>query len=372
MKDALLGDWFRASPFVFLSSTGGDLRYCLTLTAMVKKRIASARSGNAGTTAAEVLQVSLELRDAGGQLIHDPDTRFTFRSLSDSRQIGDQIKRMLSGTPAVFSLPVKAGEAVVCEIDPQRYRFARSPIFFRTPGPPISRKSTLFREPAEWTPAFTRWNGLSSEFAGLKAALDASADIVLHKSHVSLGKLAGASYDAMAGADAVSAKTALLNTHYRLRTAFDPVSDTRSWFSFVQRVIAIDRERFLAFVDAEMETIVRQIHTHIEDFRADYERTPAENHRHNVPASMQGRISSMVSIKSTHAKGNFQLTLTHLSGPDEVLLDADIDENGELLGHIFDLVKHKFSGGTHPHDVHELLVYQAGATPGFDLGYQLA
>ena len=79
----------------------------------------------------------------------------------------------------------------------------------------------------------------------------------------------------------------------------------------------------------------------------------------------------MVSIKSTHSKGNFQLTLTHLAGPDEVLLDTDIDENGDLLAHFLDLFKHKITGGTHPHDIHEVLVHQEGQSPGFDLGYRL-
>ena len=120
-----------------------------------------------------------------------------------------------------------------------------------------------------------------------------------------------------------------------------------------------------------MEVLVRQIHAHIDEFRADYERTPSENHRGNVPPELQGRISSMISIKSTHSKGNFQLTLTHLSDPDEVLLDSDIDENGELLGHVADLFKHKISGGTHPHDVHEILTLQNREVEGFDLGYRL-
>ncbi|HEX4912845.1 MAG TPA: hypothetical protein VFV51_02755, partial [Vicinamibacterales bacterium] len=100
-------------------------------------------------------------------------------------------------------------------------------------------------------------------------------------------------------------------------------------------------------------------------------RTPAGNHRGNVPAALQPRISGMISIKSTHRRGNFQLTLTRLTAPDEVLLDADIDESGDLLGHFLDLFKHKVTGGTHPHDIHELLVLQEGETHGFDLGYRL-
>jgi hypothetical protein len=139
----------------------------------------------------------------------------------------------------------------------------------------------------------------------------------------------------------------------------------------VSRLVAIGRERFLAFVEPDMETLVRQIHTNIDEFRADYERTPSENHRGNVPAALQSRITSMVSIKSTHSRGNFQLTLTHLSNPDEVLLDADIDESGELLGHLADVLKHKISGGTHPHDVHEILAFQNREVAGFDLGYRL-
>lgn len=43
------------------------------------------------------------------------------------------------------------------------------------------------------------------------------------------------------------------------------------------------------------------------------------------------------------------------SGNDLLILDADIDENGQLMAHLADLFKHKFTGGTHPFDIHELL-----------------
>ncbi len=325
----------------------------------------------AAARAVEALEVELQLRDVGSQLLHDPDALFTFRQLSGNRQIGDQFRLVLTGASPRFFIPVLTGDVAVCELDLQRYRFARSPVFFRTPGPAVRRKSGLFREPLEWTPNFTRWDAFSAGFADLKTVLDASHDVLLQKSGASLGKLTGDAYDAMTGVDVVLAKTALLNIYYRLRTTSEPLTGTQSWFSFVERIIAIDRERVLAFVRADMETILRHIHTHIGDFRADYERTPAENHRGNVPASMRGRIASMVSIKSSHDKGNFQLTLTHLNGPDEVLLDADIDESGGLLQHLLDTLKHKFSGGTHPHDVHEILWHQHGTAVGPDLGYRL-
>ena len=178
-------------------------------------------------------------------------------------------------------------------------------------------------------------------------------------------------YDGMAGETVTLAKAALLNAYFRLNSTVEPVSAARTWFSFVTRLIAVGRERLLAFVHPEMETLVSNVHMHIDRFRAEYERTPSENHRGNVPAALRDRITRMVSIKSAHGKGNFQLTLSQLSAPDGVLLDADIDESGDMLGHFLDIFKHKFTGGTHPHDIHELLVLQEGHRTGFDLGYGL-
>jgi hypothetical protein len=323
--------------------------------------------------APETVQVTIELRDVSDRLIRDPETFFTFRRVTDRRQIGDQMALELTGASSVFNLPVATGEIVVCEIDPKRFRFVHSPVFFRSPGPPIKTQTQVLREPKEWAPRFTRWNDLPANFSGFKRVLATSPNVTLFKGVEPIADLlVEGAYDAMAGENVTLAKTALLNSHYRLNAAPAPVSPGRSWFSFVSRVVAIGRERFLGFVEPEMETLVRQIHANIDEFRADYERTPSENHRGNVPAALQSRITGMISIKSAHSKGNFQLTLTHLSGPDEVLLDADIDESGELLGHIGDLFKHRITGGTHPHDIHELLVLQDGKLSGFDLGYRLA
>ena len=48
------------------------------------------------------------------------------------------------------------------------------------------------------------------------------------------------------------------------------------------------------------------------------------------------------------------------------MLDADLDENGELLAHTFDLIRHIFTKGNDPIDIHESL---RGLFPGCDLGY---
>jgi len=50
------------------------------------------------------------------------------------------------------------------------------------------------------------------------------------------------------------------------------------------------------------------------------------------------------------------------------LIDADIDEHGELLAHTFDLVRHIFTKGTDPIDLHESL---RELFPERDLGYLL-
>ena len=333
----------------------------------------SATLARAARSPRDTVPVTLDLRDVSDRSIRDPETFFTFRSVADRRQIGDQLAVELTGAPIVFNVPASASDMVVCEIDTKRFRFAHSPVFFRTPGVPVKRRSQLLREPNEWTPRFIRWADLPGAFGGFKRVLAASPKVTLFKDVEAIADLlVEDAYDGMAGDQVKMAKTALLNSHYRLNRTLEPVSNRRSWFSFVSRLVAIGRERFLAFVEPEMETLVRQIHAHIDEFRADYERTPSENHRSNVPVALQSRITSMISIKSTHSRGNFQLTLTHLSGPDEVLLDTDIDENGELLGHLGDLFKHKITGGTHPHDIHELLLLQEGQAPDFDLGYRLS
>jgi hypothetical protein len=321
--------------------------------------------------APETVQVIFDLLDVFGRPIHDPETFFTFRRVSDNRQLGDQLVMALAGASPAFDLPVAASETMVCDIDPRRYRFVHSPPFFRTPGEPVRRHAVLMREPKEWAPAFTRWRELPASFADLKRALEASENVTLFRGDKAIARrLTDVDYDGMSGTDVDLAKTALLNIYFRLNRGREPAS-TRSWFSFVTRIVAIGRERLLAFVEPELEARVREISDHIDQFRAEFERTPAENHRGNVPPEMRDRIGSMVSIKSTHAKGNFQLTLTRLTGPDEVLLDADLDESGDLLGHTLDLLRHRFSGGTHPNDIHELLAVQEGKSPAFDLGYRL-
>jgi hypothetical protein len=58
-----------------------------------------------------------------------------------------------------------------------------------------------------------------------------------------------------------------------------------------------------------------------------------------------------------------------LSLPVAPPLDADSDENGDLLNHLIDvLFVRAFSGGTHSFDIHEyLIVPHQNREPGYEL-----
>lgn len=327
------------------------------------------RRARAVGRAVDTVPVTFGLQNVHGDLVYDPEGIFTFRRRQDGRQIADQARLALRGAEVRFDIPA-GGDVVQCDIDLQRYRFTRSPLFIRAVGFPRTFEGPLLREPDEWRPTFTRWVDLPAEFAHLQTVLSASTDIALLGTERSVASLAGAAYDAVIDDDVVLAKTALLNLFYRLRTAGPPIVGADPWFSFVTEIVGVDRERFVAWVQPAMAEIVRDICANVKEWGDEFEKADPRLHRKNVPKDLQSRVVDMLSIKSTHDKGNYQLTLIELTGS-EVLLDADIDESGTFWGHALDLFKHKRTGGTHPVDVHEILVRQEGREPGFDLGYTL-
>src|SRR5688572_19092152 len=190
-----------------------------------RRRAPATLARSTRAAAPDTLQVTLELRDVSNRLISDPETFFTFRRVNDRRQIGDQVAMALTGTAAVFDLPAVTGEIVVCELDAKRFRFAHSPVFFRSPGPPIRKETQLLREPNEWAPRFIRWSDLPAGFANLKRVLAKSRNVTLFKDPQAIaGLLVEAAYDGMSGEAVTIAKTALLNTYYRLNSTSEPVS----------------------------------------------------------------------------------------------------------------------------------------------------
>jgi hypothetical protein len=204
----------------------------------------------------------------------------------------------------------------------------------------------------------------------LKRVLEVSSKVKLKGGKV-LGNFTEDTYDNVDDDNKlVLAKAALLNLFMKLSMMKEPTDGNEVWFSFVQKILEIGRERFIALVDPRMGQIVRAIKDNIEEF-PDYKNTPAQNHFGNLPAGYEVKKSKMFSIKSNEDNGNLQLTMAPAIDPDgqEVLiLDADIDEEGKLLPHISTLFLHKFTGGTHPFDIHEYLSLIYRNRP---LGYEL-
>jgi hypothetical protein len=319
--------------------------------------------GNTGT-------LELTLLGVDAQPASDPKTFISFIRGTT----GEEIDRVTRSFPPSrkFVLPAFPQEHVIgCLITPERYRHREVGFFTLTDGETIRRQPTVFRIPARWKAKFAKWADLPSDFEDLQTVLDASKSV-----RVTGGKLLGhfieAAYDKVDAGDrpTVHAKACLLNLYAKLNTLKEPVFNRKPWFGFVESILEINRERFIATVDEEMLTRVQTILDDIKEFEA-YKTTPVGDHDKNIPAGFTFKKKSMVSVKTREEHGNIQLTLTPATDPagaSVTLLDADIDENGQLMAHLADLFKHRFSGGTHPFDIHDYLVLEAPARP---LGYEL-
>lgn len=300
----------------------------------------------------------------------DPKTFVSFIRTSDGQEIGRETRAFPPTRP--FRLPAFPQErATACLITPERYRHRDVGIFTLTDGETIRRQPTVFRIPARWDAQFDKFAALPAFFARLQTVLGNSPAVRV-KGGKRLGAFVDSVYDGVDPADrmTVHAKACLLNLFAKLETLKEPVFGRKPWFGFVESVLEIGRERLIVLVDEEMLTRVRNIHGSIDQFGL-YKRAPVGDHHKNIPAGFTFSKGSMVSIKTREEHGNLQLTLTpatDASGTAVTLLDADLDENGKLMAHLADLFKHRFSGGTHPYDIHEYLVLDDKTRP---LGYAL-
>ena len=310
----------------------------------------------------------LSLMDVRGRPINETKVKVGFFRVSDNKQIHSSNHDF--PPPTMFTLPAFPQEKhMFCDVTASRYRMRRIPHFLLTDGEKITRNISLFRRPDKWNSSFTPWDQLGSQFLALKDVLRESSAVKV-KGGKLLGKFTEATYDGVTEKTEVFAKAALLNIYAKLTDLKEPTIGTEPWFSFVKEIVEIGRERMIAIVDPKMGELVRQIKDNLGQFK-DYKNTPAQNHFENIPASFQPQKSKMFSIKSDEDHGNVQLTMApgkDPAGNPLLILDADIDENGKLFEHLMDLLQHKFSGGTHPFDIHEYLAF---ASPTRPLGYQL-
>lgn len=315
--------------------------------------------------------LELTLLHADGTPAPDPRTIVTFLRMPGGDEIG---RRSVSFPPRPrrFAVPAFPDEhAVGCVITPQRYRHREVGVFTLTDGETIRRQPNVFRLPHRWEPSFTKWASLPRALSALKRLLSASPDVRV-KGGRRLGSFTAATYDDVDPADrvAANAKACLLNLFVKLEATREPVFGRRPWARFLTAVLEIDRERVIALAEEELFARVSEIHANV-DRHEQYKRTPVGDHGKNIPAGFTFRRADMVSIKTREDHGNVQLTVTKAADASRApvtILDADIDENGRLMAHLADLFKHKFTGGTHPFDIHEYLLLEV---PGRALGYTL-
>lgn len=315
-----------------------------------------------------ILEISLLGVDA--EPAADPKTFISFLRATDGQEIGRSTQ---SFPPARrFPLPAFPQErAIACLITPERYRHREVGIFTLTDGETIRRGPTVFRIPNRWSARFAPWAELPQGLDALRDLLRSSSSVRVKGGRL-LGRFVEAAYDQVDPADrpTVNAKACLLNLFGKLNTLKEPVFGRKPWFGFIETLLEISRERIIALVDKEMLVRVTEIHSNVDQFDL-YKRAPVGDHNKNIPQGFAFTKASMISIKTREDHGNLQLTLTPATdsaGRKVTVLDVDLDENGKLMAHLADLFKHRFSGGTHPFDIHEFLVLEDKSRP---LGYEL-
>jgi hypothetical protein len=319
--------------------------------------------GNEGT-------FELTLLGVDAQPASDPSTLVSFLRTTDGQEIG-RVKRSFPPERR-FPLPAFPQErAITCQITPQRYRLRDVGIFTLTDGETIRRGATVFRIPEKWKAAFVKWADLPDALQSLRDTLDVSPTVRVKGGQL-LGQFVKGIFDDVDPADRLTAnaKACVLNLFAKLSTIKEPVFGRKPWFAFVNEILEIGRERMIALVDETMLTRVEEIRENIDQFEF-YKRTPVGDHAKNIPLGLTFAKSRIVSIKTQEEHGNLQLTLTPATdtdGSQVTVLDADIDENGKLMAHLADLFKHRFTGGTHPFDIHEYLVLEdKNRSLGYDL-----
>src|SRR5271166_2063421 len=149
-----------------------------------------------------------------------------------------------------FSLPAFPQErALHCSITPSLYGTVQSSFFTLDDGSTREESAIVLRSPDNWTPKFALWASLSAQFTPLKSILE--NQFLKLKHGPDIGVLTPSVYDAMASPALLLAKMALLNLFAVLTAQKDPVSG-QLWFNFVQQILVLDRERFVAKVSADL------------------------------------------------------------------------------------------------------------------------
>ncbi len=307
----------------------------------------------------------LRLTTVEGEPLGDRIIYTRFRRSKDDRIIRQARDFDFRGD-ARFDLPAYPEVAFYyLDANPSRYRPFKSSFFSidaETEQENDPSPLTLYRQPDKWIPDFARWSDLGDRFTRLKTVLERSPGIWIRGGRTFPDPLIGDRYDNVLDRTAeIRAKTALLNLFSRMTELVVPGEGNKNWFSFVEQILVMTRERFVAFAAPGLYDAVERIR---ENAIPDYKSADSGQHHGNFPAEYEAR--DLISVKSTHDRAGLQVTVAR--GRGGLLMDVDLDENGDLLRHFGDILRHFFTGGTDPIDIREYLVQQQ---PDRDLGYGL-
>jgi hypothetical protein len=275
-------------------------------------------------------KVVLEFRDAYNKFIFDT-VLLKFRNLKlKSLDFPHQVE--LTGVPFTLEgVPAFPDGNWQVEIYPQKYRFKS--VFLDLPSngtEPI--KETFFVDPSKVSPVLPTLQELQTADRW-KALWD-----VL--------KISPVEYESL---DAQQ-RAGLLNL-------FAKMNHKSSNFAFrsAVNIFKVKPARIFAQVKNDFWDLVRQ--------------APDRFHEESDNGSMHSfgdgwtRLAEHASFKTPDPMGNLQVTFAN-NAAEQMAVDADLDDH-QGIQHVFDVIKHKFSGDTHPYDIHQVLVKFQEIDPGY-------
>lgn len=314
---------------------------------------------------ADIARFQLNLTTTEGTPAEEPNCYIGFMRTNGTTAV--EAKGIAFPPNHTFILPAWPQEQnLFCLIKPSLYQVVQSE-FFRPDAGSQTQGVTLVRLPDKWTPEFQPLAQLAPARFDFFQKLAANSPNVDVKHGPQLGNLANA-FDNLAGNQQILAKMALLNLYAVLTDETEPINKTH-WIHFVQQIVRIDQERFVAETDPDLFDIVQTILNNLWNYEGFFTEASPNLHLENIPPAYT-LTQDLITIKVRYQQGNVQFTMGKATkaGQPVVLLDCDMDEHSNLIEHTGDLFTHIFTGGTHPIDMHEYIVnHDKGVQLGYDL-----
>ncbi len=332
-----------------------------------------------------------------GQPLHDPAVLIEIREIgSGVDQVVDRVTINQFAGSQTFAVELEDEAQPLWQMtaDFSLFDGGHAFSFFPAVNPRPVWPVRAARLPNRWSPLFTPLKALPSpRFDPLNAVIAVSQAVDL-KNGEAVGDLNNV-YDLLNSPAAILAKSALLNIYAVLIEELDPEASQQGqsvpWFSYVRKIVRLDQERFVAEVDSGLFENVNSILNQLGGKYAGqgYSTEPAADfplHYPNIPPQYGGNgikkpvsLVQIITLKKRYRQGDVQLTVSFFRFQDGTtvhLLDCDMDEHDNIVGHSFDLLRHLLENtGTNPIYMHEFIEEDSALNNGgvatVDLGYTL-